>query len=168
MAPYRIFASQYVRSFIYVWGLQSCQLARCCKLLWPLLTSSRLTRNQKTSPGKDIFFPSIPIVSTHTFLLSQGFALVWTLTQNVEPRYTIRVPWYRLLPVDFLHCMPHDKPACLVLIGSIYFNNLPIKDFNLPEYFVSSIQLNAHTGHTQQLVISASPFVRKLQCVTTA
>lgn len=60
-----------------------------------------------------------------------------TLTQFVKPRYTIRVPWYRLLPVDFLHCLPHNKPACLVLIGSIYSNNLPIKDFNLLEYFVS-------------------------------
>jgi len=73
--------------------------------------------------------------------------------KNVKPQYTIRVPWYRLLPVDFIHylifkkciheckaflyCLPHDKPACLVLIGSIYSNNLPIKDFNLLEYFVS-------------------------------
>ena len=74
-----------------------------------------------------------------TNLLSQGFALMCTLTQLIKALYTIRVPRYRLLPVDFiyylilkkciheckvfLHCLPHDKPACLVLIGSIYSNN---------------------------------------------
>ena len=62
--------------------------------------------------------------------------------------YTVRVPRYRLLPMGFLHCLRHRKPACLVLIGAIYFNNLPIRDLH-PLEFLTTFVVEVYARHTQ-------------------
>ena len=62
--------------------------------------------------------------------------------------YTVRVPRYRRLPLGFLHCLRRRKPACLVLIGAIYFNNLPIRDLH-PLEFLTTFVVEVYARHTQ-------------------
>ena len=71
--------------------------------------------------------------------------------------YTVRVPRYRLLPMGFLHCLRHRKPACLVLIGAIYFNNLPIRDLH-PLEFLTTFVVEVYARHTQKISYSFGRF----------
>ncbi|TXK47440.1 hypothetical protein FVR03_09595 [Pontibacter qinzhouensis] len=64
--------------------------------------------------------------------------------------YTVSVRQFRLLQSRFLHCTPHDEPACGLLIG---FANLPIRDLHPLDnlsIFHNKIY-SRHTGRTQQL-----------------
>ena len=73
----------------------------------------------ETSPGKSIFLPPIPAWSTISvfnpcgmFWTSQWCACLSILIAS----YQVPVRQYRGLPVGFLHCLGHPKPACHLLM----------------------------------------------------
>ena len=54
--------------------------------------------------------------------------------------------------MGFLHCLRHRKPACLVLIGAIYFNNLPIRDLH-PLEFLTTFVVEVYARHTHRFCV---------------
>ncbi|RDV10715.1 hypothetical protein DXT99_25970 [Pontibacter diazotrophicus] len=100
-----------------------------------------------------------PSASTESRLLARGFAKMCLLTHGSLPlmQHYVRsfrtpvlksVRQFRCLQARFLHCIPHGKPACGLLIG---FTNLPIRDMHpLDNLSIFLLKYNScHAGHTQ-------------------
>ena len=69
-------------------------------------------------PGKSIFFPPIPAASTDKRRTRRCFGLHYDVLAHplLPASYAVPVRQYRVLQARFLHCMPHGKPACDLLM----------------------------------------------------
>ena len=77
----------------------------------------------------------------------------------------VPVRQYRALQSRFLHCMPHGKPACDLLI----VQGLTLAHKGLaPSSFINYLPIikDAHAGHTQGISgIKTSPYTRRLAVI---
>lgn len=71
---------------------------------------------RETSPGKSIFLPPMPAVSTVKRLKRFGLYNDVLAYPRFIASYTVPVCQYRILQSGFLQCLGHPKPPCRLLM----------------------------------------------------
>ena len=90
--------------------------ARFQNLLWPLLTSQRLSPPRPPQVRAPSFLQSLlNLLNKHTPFQAFGRHNDVFAHPVYQASYPVPVRQYRSLPVGFLHCIPRGKPACHLL-----------------------------------------------------